>query len=227
MNEIEKTAYNGVWWRGVFDFLKNSLNSLGHGNVAQLVSRDLTCARKTSLHHHHQPVPLTPGRMRPWTNAAHAKSWLCHQHDVIGTRIIGPSHVFPASVVQCWWSRTHWRQFFLFLDDRSRTRGGRDKDRRVVRSERPFCAPLLYCAVICLFLAHLLACTILAVFLRPLINKLFSPTGLLLTGCFVCHTILGKPQTLLCVWKAQEAGRFWDTGNAEIGTDDHTTLKVA
>ncbi|XP_029533543.1 mitochondrial-processing peptidase subunit alpha-like isoform X1 [Oncorhynchus nerka] len=35
---------------------QNSRNSTGHGQVAQLVSRDLTCARKTfpTLHHRHQ-----------------------------------------------------------------------------------------------------------------------------------------------------------------------------
>ena len=35
----------------------------------------------------HQPVPLTPGRMGPWTHAAYARSWLCHQHDTTGTGI--------------------------------------------------------------------------------------------------------------------------------------------
>jgi hypothetical protein len=45
--------------------LQNSLNSSGHGNIAQSVLRDLTCARKTfptPLHHFHQPVPLTPAQ---------------------------------------------------------------------------------------------------------------------------------------------------------------------
>ena len=45
--------------------LQNSLNSSGHGNIAQSVLRDLTCARKTfptPLHHCHQPVPLTPAQ---------------------------------------------------------------------------------------------------------------------------------------------------------------------
>uniref|UniRef100_A0A674E9Q0 Cyclin-dependent kinase 2-associated protein 1-like n=1 Tax=Salmo trutta TaxID=8032 RepID=A0A674E9Q0_SALTR len=56
-------------------WLQNSLNSSGHGIVAQLVSRDLTCARKTfPTPLRHQPVPLTPGRMGTWTHAAYAKS---------------------------------------------------------------------------------------------------------------------------------------------------------
>jgi hypothetical protein len=45
--------------------------------VAKLISRDLTCARKmfpTPVHHRHQPVPLTPGRMGKHTHAAYAKT---------------------------------------------------------------------------------------------------------------------------------------------------------
>lgn len=66
----------------------NSLNFKGHGNIAQLILRDLKCARKafpTPLHH--QPVPLKPDRMEPWTHAAYAKNWLRHQNDVTGTGI--------------------------------------------------------------------------------------------------------------------------------------------
>uniref|UniRef100_A0A673XUT6 Transient receptor potential cation channel, subfamily V, member 1 n=1 Tax=Salmo trutta TaxID=8032 RepID=A0A673XUT6_SALTR len=61
-------------------FLQNSSGhgfyKVWHSNVAQLVSRDLICARKifpTPVHHCHQPVPLTSGRMGPWTHAASAK----------------------------------------------------------------------------------------------------------------------------------------------------------
>jgi hypothetical protein len=43
------------------------------------------------------------------------------------------------------------------------------------------------------FVARLLGYTIIAILLRPLINKLFSPTGLLLTECFFgCRAILSK-----------------------------------
>jgi hypothetical protein len=57
------------------------------------------------------------------------------------------------------------------------------------------------CAVTCLFVARPLACTILAVLLQPLINVLFSPTGLHVVVLFV---------TLLCV-KSPGHVRFWGT----------------
>ena len=57
-------------------------------------------------------------------------------------------------------------------------------------SEISFYTPLLYCAVICLFVARLLVCAILA-------NELFSPTGLPLTGCFFCFTILSTTYTVI------------------------------
>uniref|UniRef100_A0A4W5MN65 Transient receptor potential cation channel, subfamily V, member 1 n=1 Tax=Hucho hucho TaxID=62062 RepID=A0A4W5MN65_9TELE len=62
-------------------FLQNSsvhgFYKVWHSSVAQLVSRDLICARKifpTPLHHCHQPVSLTSGRIWPWIHAACAKS---------------------------------------------------------------------------------------------------------------------------------------------------------
>ena len=82
--------------------LQNSLNYLVNGNVAQLVSRNLMYARKTfpiPLHHHHQPVPLTPGRMGPRTHAAYtayAKS--CNQHDATGSGIHQTSQCFSTQL---------------------------------------------------------------------------------------------------------------------------------
>ena len=131
---------------------------------------------------------------------------------------------FHSSIVQCWWWHAHWRPF-LFLADMSGTRCVRllqqpicGKDWRVVRSEMPFCTPLLYCTVICLFVACLVACTILAILLRPLINELFSPTGLPLTGCFLFVAPFSV-NTRHC--------RAWDTGTGAPGPYDHTMTKVA
>ena len=63
-----------------------------------------------------------------------------------------------------------------------------------------FGTPLLQCAVIFLFVALLLACTNLSVVLRPLINELFSPAGLLLqivhntsVECLLLGIFLGSP----------------------------------
>ena len=78
---------------------RDSLNSSGHGNVARLVSRDLTLAMKTfhiPLHHLHQTVYLTLVRMGQWIHAAYAKSLLCHlsmtQQE---PGFVGPGDVFP------------------------------------------------------------------------------------------------------------------------------------
>jgi hypothetical protein len=71
---------------------------------------------------------------------------------------------------------THWSDIFMFLANRRGTQCGHE-DLQIVRSEMPFSAPLLYCNVICLFVARLLACTILAILLLPLSS----------TKCFLPH----------------------------------------
>ena len=43
--------------------------------------------------------------------------------------------------------------------------------------------------------------------------------------CFVCHPILCKPLTLLCVWKAQEGSCFWDTGSGMTIIPQSNSLK--
>jgi hypothetical protein len=111
------------------------------------------------------------------------------------------SMYFHSSIVQCWCPRVHWSRSFLFLADRSGTRCGRllpqpirDKDQSVLRSKIPFCEPPTTVPFFCL-----LSCQILAILFRPLINKLFSPTGLPLTGHFLFVAPFSvNPKTLLC-----------------------------
>jgi hypothetical protein len=88
-------------------------------------SRDLTCARKTfptPLNYHHQPVP---GRMGSMDSCClgqiltlpttwHNRNWDSSDQAMF----------FHSSIVQCWWSRAHWRHFFLFLAGRKETRCG-------------------------------------------------------------------------------------------------------
>lgn len=69
-----------------------------------------------------------------------------------------------------------------------------------------------------LFVVHLLACTILAILLLPLINNLFLPTGLPLSGCSLFVAAFSVNPRHCRVLKAQEAGRFWDTGTGTPGT---------
>ena len=58
--------------------------------------------------------------------------------------------------------------------------------------------------------------------LTSLINELFSPTGLPLTGCFVFLSPFSVYHRHCRAWKAQSAGCFWDTGTGLPGTDDYT-----
>jgi hypothetical protein len=103
---------------------QNSPNSSGNGTIAQQVSRDLTCARKTfpiPLHHRHQPVLLTPGRMGPWSqlltpNPDSANRITQHEPEFVGPGDSFPLLNYPVLVITC---------FFLFLVNRSGTQCGR------------------------------------------------------------------------------------------------------
>jgi hypothetical protein len=196
--------------------LQNSQNSLVHGYVPQLVSRDLTYARNHSPHHYTTATSLYCWHQAGWAMASCCLHQILPlpQNDATGTWIRWIRQCFSTPQLSSVGDGVaHWSHFCLFLVDRSGTWCGRllqqpicDKDGWVVRSEMPFCA------IICLFVAHLLACTILFILLRPLINELFSRRGLPQAGCFLfpaplsvyfidnCRARKAQDQPLLKYW---------------------------
>ena len=62
--------------------------------------------------------------------------------------------------------------------------------------------------------------------LTSLINNVFLPTELLLTGWFLIFTPFSANSRDCCEWKSQESRSFWDTQTTLSGNNNHSMVKV-